>query len=97
MVLGGGGVLAVEVRGEESIDRGECSVLMGEEWLYIWWAVRLGVGGSWWSGGGLLCTVCALLGAVLFTRLGGGWLFTVCIVGAVLFTEITGRCWCCTV
>ena len=27
------GALAVEVRGKESIDRGECRVLVGKKWL----------------------------------------------------------------
>ena len=27
------GALAVEVRGEESVDRGECRVLVGKKWL----------------------------------------------------------------
>ena len=60
------------------------------------WVVRL-AGGGWWAGGRLICTGCVWLGMLVCTRLGGVWLFTVCIVGVVVFTEITGRCWCCTV
>ena len=58
------------------------------------WAVILEVGGGWWSGGGLICTVFVLTDAVLFTGLGGcWWIFTLCIGGVVLFTDVTGRCW----
>ena len=51
------------------------------------WVVRL-AGGGWWAGGRFMCTGCVKLGRVVGTRLGGVWLFTVCIFGVVVFTEL---------
>ena len=89
----------MEVRGEKSIDRGECGVLMDEEWLQL---VEYLVGGEvgcgwrllvwWWVAlYSLYIAGCRVMDMV------GGWLFTVCMVWVALFTDFTGHCCGCTV
>ena len=87
----------MEVRGEESVNRSECGMLVEEEWLQLVEEVVGGGVGDGCSGGGLLCTVCILWGAVLCTCVGVGWLFTVYTGWAALSTVITGHCCCFTI
>ena len=95
--VGGPGCWRCGVRRALIVVSVECWwVRSGCSMLKSCWVVRLS-GGDWWVGGVLICTGCRWLDVVVCTRLGGDWLFTICVVGVVVFTVVTGRFWCCTV